>query len=62
VPWECPKCLTKITMEDYNKVLFPIEPYRCRFCGLTLAINKATDRLIAATVKEEPPFRPHGKK
>jgi hypothetical protein len=26
-------------MEDYNKVLFPIEPYRCRFCGLTLVVD-----------------------
>jgi hypothetical protein len=47
-------------MEDYNKVLFPIEPYRCRFCGLTLVIDTATDLLIAAA-KDEPP-KPHGKK
>jgi rubredoxin len=53
VPWECPKCLTRITAEEYLKVLFPVEPYRCRFCGLALVVDKATDRLIAAP--EKPP-------
>jgi hypothetical protein len=52
--WDCPKCLTRITSEDYNKVLWPVEPYRCRFCGLTLVVDKATDRLIAAPTKAPP--------
>jgi hypothetical protein len=44
VPWECPKCLTRIKAEDYDSVLYPIEAYRrCRFCGLTLAVVEATD-------------------
>jgi len=47
-------------MEDYNRVLFPIEPYRCRFCGLTLVVDKAADRLIAAPDRKHP--KPQGKK
>ncbi|CEF49017.1 unnamed protein product [uncultured bacterium] len=47
-------------MEDYNKVLFPIEPYRCRFCGLTLVVDKVVDRLIAAPDGKRP--KPHGKR
>jgi hypothetical protein len=60
VPWECPKCLTRLRLEDYNKVLFPIEPYRCRFCGLTLVVDKVADRLIAAPDGKRP--KPHSKK
>jgi len=55
MPWECPKCLTPIVAEDYKKVLYPVTPYCCRFCGLTLVREKATDRLIAAPAVPEPP-------
>jgi hypothetical protein len=47
-------------MEDYDKVLYPIEPYRCHFCGLRLVVDKVTDRLIAAPAK--PSFKPRDQK
>jgi hypothetical protein len=50
VPWECPKRFSPIRMQDYMRVLYPIEPYRCRVCELTLVVHKAS-RLIAAPKK-----------
>jgi hypothetical protein len=40
-------------MEDYMNLVLHMEPFRCRFCGLALVVDKISDRVIAAPEKRE---------
>jgi hypothetical protein len=55
--WKCPACLEAIRHHEFEEKPRPSIQYRCHICRLELRLDRATDRLVVAPIREDENLR-----